>query len=154
MATQYTAGLTSGQVLTAATMNSIGAAWETWTPTVTQGTTTFGISVVSGSARYTRIQKLVIAKAYIQITSGTGQLSTPLRISLPINNNGIDGAFGNAWIYDSSIATAYHAIALWWNTSSVAFAGDWSGGGTFGTNPATQATTNDYINALMIYEAA
>ena len=154
MATQYTAGITQGQNWTAAIANQIGAAWETWTPIVRQGTTTFGISVVSGSARYTRIQKLVIAKAYIQITSGTGQLSTPFRVSLPINNNGVDGAFGNAWIYDSSIATAYHAIALWYDSSSVVFAGDWSGGGTFGTVPATQVTTNDYINALMIYEAA
>lgn len=33
MATQWTAGTTSGQVLTAATLNTIGAAWETWTPT-------------------------------------------------------------------------------------------------------------------------
>ena len=31
MATQWTAGTTSGQVLTAATLNTIGAVWETWT---------------------------------------------------------------------------------------------------------------------------
>jgi len=39
MATQYTAGLTAGQVLTAATMNQIGAAWETWTPALTASNT-------------------------------------------------------------------------------------------------------------------
>lgn len=154
MATQYTAGLAQGQVLTADIMNQIGAAWETWTPTVTQGTTTFGLSVVGGSARYTRIQKLVVAKAYIAITSGTGQASAPLRINLPIANNGVDGAFGNAWIYDASAATAYHAICLWVSSTTVSFAGDWSGGGTFGQIPAIQFATNDYINVLMTYEAA
>ena len=35
MATQWTAGTTAGQILTAATLNTIGAAWETWTPAPT-----------------------------------------------------------------------------------------------------------------------
>jgi len=39
MATQWTAGTTSGQVLTAATLNTIGAVWETWTPALTASTT-------------------------------------------------------------------------------------------------------------------
>ena len=39
MATQWTAGTVSGQVLTAATLNTIGAAWVDYTPTLTQGVT-------------------------------------------------------------------------------------------------------------------
>ena len=72
MATQYTAGLSSGQVLTAATMNSIGAAWETWTPTVTSsgGTLT---TVTVNKARYAQIQKIVFGQIDFTITAiGTG----------------------------------------------------------------------------------
>ena len=55
MATQYTAGLVQGQKNTAAIMNSIGAAFETYTPTWT------GITVgnATQSFRYGRINKLV-----------------------------------------------------------------------------------------------
>ena len=83
MATQYTAGLTTGQVLTAATMNSIGAAWETWTPTVaaTAGTITAG-SVTR--AKYTRIDKLVICDfSYLITTAGTAA-GASLTTTLPI----------------------------------------------------------------------
>lgn len=134
--------------------SDIGSSWLTWTPVLSQGTTTFGISIVGGTARYSQINKVVIAKAYVQVTSGTGQLSQAFRCTLPVPNNGSDGVFGNAWIYDSSSATAYNAINLWLDANRVVFAGDWSGGGTFGIVPAIQVTTNDYINLLCIYEAA
>jgi hypothetical protein len=39
MATQWTAGTTSGQVLTAATLNTIGAVAVDYTPTLTQSAT-------------------------------------------------------------------------------------------------------------------
>ena len=72
MAVQWTAGTTSGQVLTAATLNTIGAAWETWTPTVTAQTGSFTTVTVS-LARYGRINKLVYAEIDFTITSiGTG----------------------------------------------------------------------------------
>ncbi len=57
MATQYTAGLTT-QVLTSAIMNSIGATWETWTPTVTASAGTITSATVT-LARYARIQNIV-----------------------------------------------------------------------------------------------
>ena len=82
MATQYTAGLTTGQVLTAATMNSIGAAWETWTPAFrsTGGTIT---SLTVNYARYARIQKTVFARIDVLITTiGTG--TGVLRFDLPV----------------------------------------------------------------------
>ena len=39
MATQWTAGTTAGQVLTAATLNTIGAATQSYTPAWTGSTT-------------------------------------------------------------------------------------------------------------------
>jgi hypothetical protein len=82
MATQWTAGTTSGQVLTAATLNTIGAAWETWTPTVTAGTGTI-TTVGTVTCRYARINKIVMCKYDVAITTnGTG--GTYVRLTLPI----------------------------------------------------------------------
>ena len=69
MATQYTAGLTTGEVLTAATMNSIGAAWETWTPTLFSGAGQATTSTATG--RYSLINKLATIHVFLQ-ASGAG----------------------------------------------------------------------------------
>lgn len=82
MATQYTAGLTTGQVLTASTMNSIGAAWETWTPTITASVGTFTTTVVN-TAQYGRINKIIFGKLDVSITT-VGTASGALRFTLPV----------------------------------------------------------------------
>jgi hypothetical protein len=83
MATQYTGGLVTGQVLTAATMNSIGAAWEVWTPTVTAGTGTI-TTVGTVTCRYAQIQKVVFCKYDVSITTnGTG--ATYINLTLPVS---------------------------------------------------------------------
>ena len=81
MATQYTAGLTTGQVLTAATMNSIGAAWETWTPTYSASAGAF-TTITTVTARYSLIQK--ICTLHIQATVTTlGTASGFMTFTLP-----------------------------------------------------------------------
>ena len=152
MATQYTAGIVPGQKWTAAIANQIGAAWETWTPVVKQGTTTFGVTV--NSAKYCRIQKLVIANAGITIASGTGQAAQPVTMSYPINHLWVGfQVTGSAWIYDNSAATAYAAIANGNAADAASFFGDWSGGTTWGNTPNIQFTTGDQIRAYFVYEA-
>ena len=84
MATQYTGGLSTGQVLTAATMNSIGATWETWTPTISASTGTF-TTVSVNLARYGRIGKLVYGQIDVSITS-LGTASGILIFTLPITS--------------------------------------------------------------------
>lgn len=85
MATQYTAGLSAGQVLTAGTMNSIGAAWESWTPTVTSETGTLTTTTVN-VAKYCRINKLFIGEIDITINNaGTG--GSYLRFTTPSGMN-------------------------------------------------------------------
>lgn len=69
MATQYTAGQISGQVLTAATMNSIGAAYETWTPQLWSGATQATTSKANGF--YARINKIAIVHCQM-VASGAG----------------------------------------------------------------------------------
>ena len=86
MATQYTAGLTTGQVLTAATMNSSGAAWENWAPTITasSGTITSGSTT---SARYMQIQKLVIGRLQYSVTTAGTAAGAFLIFTLPITGS-------------------------------------------------------------------
>jgi hypothetical protein len=55
MATQWTAGLTSGSTLSANTLNTIGAVWEAYTPALNAWT--LGNGTITG--RYCRVQKLV-----------------------------------------------------------------------------------------------
>lgn len=82
MATQYTGGQVAGGVLTAATLNSIGAAWETWTPTVSAASGTITSSTIQ-SARYARINKIVTGQITFTITNvGTGT-GSPI-FTLPI----------------------------------------------------------------------
>ena len=72
MATQFTGGLTVGELLTAAEMNSIGAAWETWTPNFRPESGAWTTSTTT-AARYGRIGKLLYGQAGITINAvGTG----------------------------------------------------------------------------------
>lgn len=85
MATQYTAGLTQGQKLTAATMNQIGAVWETWTPSVTSNSGTITASTVN-TARYCQFQKTIIGIIDITITTAGTAAGNQLQFTLPISS--------------------------------------------------------------------
>ena len=83
MATQWTAGLTDNTVLPASTLNQIGAAWETWTPTFTPTSGTITTASLT-RARYCQIQKLVIARFEYQITTAGTAAGAFLDFTLPI----------------------------------------------------------------------
>lgn len=150
MATQYTAGLTAGQVLTAATMNQIGAAWETWAPVVAQPG---GIAGTVNFARYTRIQKLVIGTFSIAIT-GAGTAGNALSISLPITANTLTAVHGSGLLYDASATTMYNGT--FYNVTSTAawFIGDWASVGVWGTIPGLGIANGDVWRGTFVYEAA
>ena len=82
MATQWTAGLTDNTVLPAATLNTIGAAWETWTPTYSASSGSF-TTITTNAARYCRIQKLVIVHINATVTS-VGTASGFMQFTLPV----------------------------------------------------------------------
>lgn len=115
MATQYTAGLTTGQVLTAATMNSIGAAWETWTPTITASTGTF-TTITVNRARYGLINKIVIGTIDFTVTSIGTASGTP-RFTLPITASGY-AAGGGIGSYRETDVTGIIGITSLFNTTS------------------------------------
>jgi hypothetical protein len=64
-------------------MNSIGATWETWTPTVTAtaGTITTGATVL---ARYARVNKLVFVDFDYSITTAGTAAGASLIFTLPV----------------------------------------------------------------------
>ena len=160
MATQYTAGLTTGEVLTAATMNSIGAAWETFTPTWTGSSTNPVIGNGTLVGKYLRIQKLVIAQYAIVAGSTTTFGSGVYEFSYPITPLAFQYAYvaiGGGYILDSSAANAYTVAANPRNGSTTKFGLRYTGAGFFGdvqnSTPFTFANT-DVITFTIEYEAA
>lgn len=132
MATQYTAGLTTGQVLTAATMNSIGAVYETWTPNVRPETGAWTTGVLE-YARYGRIQNLVYGYLYYRITAfGTGNNNvlfdlpvTMRNVTLPVSiGGGRESQASGDWINVFANGTTQGVIRRY-NNTSVANGNNW-----------------------------
>jgi len=114
MATQWTAGTTSGQVLTAATLNTIGAAAESYTPALTAVTTnpTLGTGSFQGGS-YQLLQKRAFVEGAIYFGSsgaaaGTGsyRISVPSAVSIKSNNAPI----GFGLFYDSSAGFIFYPM--------------------------------------------
>jgi len=154
MATQYTAGLTTGQVLTAATMNSIGAAWESYTPTWKGGATT--ITKTINYAKYCQINKLVIVQISLTATgagAANGRITCTYPSGLvPANNSGYR-PLGSIMLTDTGTAF-YGSTAVVYDSTS--FSGlyynvvDYIG--TAG--PALTIASNDRFEATIMYEVA
>ena len=104
MATQWTAGTTSGQVLTAATLNTIGAAWETYTPawTSTGVAPAIGNGTISGN--WARINKIAFVNIFVVMGSTTTYGNGNYRFSVPtgVTISGNQTHVGTALLYDAS----------------------------------------------------
>ena len=151
MATQYTAGLSVGQVLTAATMNSIGAEWETWTPAVVQNG---AVTSTNNLGRYTRINKLVIAVARVTVT-GTGTANNTVTLSLPLTaNNNSAQVIGSGFIYDASANRIDLVTAEVATATTIRFYRDGAAANSFwGIDPNVALANGDSISLSVWYEA-
>jgi hypothetical protein len=146
MATQYTAGLSSGEVLTAATMNSIGAAWETYAPTITNYVPS------ASTSKYTRINKLVIWEFNSSVSTATaGEISFTLPVTAATTITQV-GARNYGLFYDASAADSYILAAFIPTTTTVKF---------FFANNLTPSVLSgallavtDEVSFTLIYEAA
>ena len=155
MATQWTAGTTSGQVLTAATLNTIGAAWETYTPALTASTTNPTLGTGSSvSGRYGQVNKIVCGQGQINFgTAGVAAGSGLYFVSLPIQAQSSGKVIGQFQFYDSSAFavyigtlisdTVFRSLMYYNNPASV----------TSNAAPFTWAA-NDFIRYTFQYEAA
>jgi hypothetical protein len=151
MATQWTAGTTSGQVLTAATLNTIGATSETFTPTIvgnTSGSVTIGNGTLTGT--YIRLQKLVVVNYTLSWGSTTSSTTVGLWLfSVPVGNALRGNAFGR--ITDAG-ATYYRVTGLASSNKMVLQATD-TGNEVQNNTPMVWAT-NDFLTATFIYETS
>ena len=141
MATQYNGGLISGQILTAATMNSIGATWETWSPTYTASSGSF-TTVTTNLARYMRIQKMVTAQIMFTITT-IGTASGRPFFTLPITATSIfQIPLGP---YRETATTGLIGVVSWENTTTAVLQ-------RYDNN--THLTASNVYAATFTYEAA
>ena len=143
MATQWTAGLTDNTVLPASTLNRIGAAWETWTPTMgaSAGTITSGTLI---RARYAQIQKIVFARLEYSITTAGTAAGAALTFTLPIlpATYEVGGAIGSGREY---ISVGFQLEAMWISGTS---------GRISDYNNAGWIQNNRGANVFLMYEAA
>lgn len=156
MATQYTAGLTAGQILTAATMNSIGAAWETYTPTWT--------SITLGNAtqdfRYCRINKLVVVQGQLTFGSTTVMTAATPTFTFPFTASRASVLkVGDANLYDASADVGYLGVVLSISTTA-GYLYCYNSSVNYLTTAAIQPTVpytwavSDRIAVNVVYEAA
>ena len=148
MATQWTAGTTSGQVLTAATLNTIGAAWVDYTPTLTQSAT---VTKTINHARYCQIQKLIVVELFLTCTSA-GTASNGVRVGLPIAAKSSGASLGAGLIYDASANFMYNILPYQFDANTSAFF--YQTGSEFGASPAVTLANTDQIRLKLTYEAA
>ena len=143
MATQWNYDFSPGEVLTAGVMDSLGAVWETWTPTITASAGAFG-GVTITQARYARIQKIIIGYLAVKIT-GMGTATGGLNFSLP-----------------ATLRTGYSAGASWGTWREFAAVGDTgvvspltaTTAGLFLYNNGAYLALNREFGATFMYEAA
>ena len=147
MATQWTAGTVAGEVLTSTKLNTIGAAWVDYTPTLTQGVT---VTKTVAQARYCQFQKTIIGQVLLNVTS-TGTASTAVAIGLPVAVRSGTPMVGSGYIYDASTNVMYNCT---FTGSASIINGFYQTGFNFGVSPAITLTTSDQLSIQFSYEIA
>lgn len=148
----------SGDVLTAANLNEIGA-WQDYTPTWTGSVTDPDVGAGSLDGRYCQINDLVVGQVYIQTGSGYDRgegyygVSTPVTPLTSGNNNAI---CGQAWLYDSSGNVAdYLMLRLApGSTNLQGYLIDKSGSFAWAHNNPFTVGQNDQMRLMFTYRAS
>jgi hypothetical protein len=162
MATQWTAGTTDGQVLTAATLNTIGAVGVSYVPALTAVTTnpTLGTSSFA-DGRYQLIQKRAFVEGAIYFgtsgaAAGTGdyRISVPSAVSIRSNNSPI----GYGLFYDASAGYTFYplqAFIISPTTFSLVVASPaYTAGSVLSATVPVVPTNSDQIRFTLCYEVA
>jgi len=121
MATQWTADVSSGQVLTAAKRQEIGAVSETFTPTWTASTTNPTLNNGTLSGRYFRLNKMIFCQIFLQFGSTTAAGSGSYRWALPVTARTPIATFlsiGSGRFYDASTFTATLTTVIFGGTTT------------------------------------
>jgi hypothetical protein len=154
MATQWTAGTVPGQILTAATLNTIGAVWETYIPTWTASVTNPSVGAGFIEGRYCRLQTLVIATGYIIPGVGWSAGSGNYRVALPVTARSMNSSIGYATLLDASAGyIGYFGIATQQSTTNAEFRIG-NGANVWSPTVPIPLAQSDQMRFTLIYEAA
>jgi hypothetical protein len=108
---------TSGQVLTAAELNTAGA-WQAYTPTWTQSV---AITKTVNWARYTQLGKWVHVSIKMTAT-GAGTANNKILVGLPVNASADNYLMGTAYFYRVPVFNMGHPLFVTYDSAStVAF---------------------------------
>jgi len=146
----------AGNTLTAAELNSIGEAWTSYTPTITQGVT---VTNTIQYAKYTIVNKIVFVSVALKCTSA-GTAGSVINISLPVTAATGGGDFGTpigaGGFFDLSALAQYSGtVAQNGTTQMWMFADIGSGGGSlFGQFPGVTCANGDCVFFQAVYQAA
>jgi hypothetical protein len=149
MATQWTAqGISAGAVLPAATLQSIGAVWVDYTPTLTQSAT---VTKTINHARYCQIQKTVIVQIFLTVT-GAGTASQIVAVGLPFTAKNTSAFIGSGFVYDASANFMYNILPT--ADAGPTFTMFYQTGNNFGSSPAVTLANTDQLRFQLAYEIA
>jgi hypothetical protein len=153
---------TSGQILTAAQMNSIGEAWIAYTPSWVSGGVAPAIGNGSLTGQYTQVNKMVFGRMFLVAGSttvfGTGSYNFGLPVAAKIQSN-FAAILSEGYLYDSNVGNAYKASATYIAGSGTTFRPQVYSNASqafqviSSTTPVTLAI-NDEISISFCYEAA
>lgn len=136
-------------MLQAATLNSIGAVWESYTPTLTQSVT---VTKTINNARYARLQKIIICDIALTCTSA-GTAANEVAVGLPIATLATTNRqIGSGFVYDASAGFVYQVQAYNATTTTAKFFYQAPFG--WGFSPNIALASSDQIRMLFTYEAA
>jgi hypothetical protein len=130
--------------------------WVSFTPSATQGGAAIGVDVAIG--RYAVVNKLVMCHFVIDF-NGTGVAGNRIEVTLPITALSSSArVIGTGYFWDASATDIIRAVPLQYSTTKVAFLTNTGTSLTsyLGTTngPAVTIADNDFLSALIFYEAA
>lgn len=127
-------------------------AWTSYTPQVDQGTTNISKTVNYG--KYTRLGRTITFNFTLTMVNA-GTSGQPVQISIPVSASAATAITGSGIIFDTSTSTSYAGV---FNASlaggPVTLRGDWSGTGSWGSQPVLALASGDTIYGSITYEAA
>jgi hypothetical protein len=157
MATQWTAGLSDGQILTAGKLNEIGASGNVYTPQWTASTTNPVLNNGTISGTWVRINKWIFGQIFIVVGSATNVGVGFYRFSVPVAIAGNNTLCADLHLLDGSAGyVAYNGFGIPVVAGGTTMEFRTHGAGTF-TNavplPGGLGNT-DQIRIRFFYEAA
>lgn len=155
MATQWTAGLSDGNILTAAQLNTIGASGNVYTPTWTATTTNPIINNGSISGTWLQVNKWVFGQIFIVVGSFTNVGAGFYRFSVPVGISGNTVLAADLHLLDGSAGyTAYNGFGLPVFAGGTLIEFRTHGAGTFTNAVPIPLGNTDQIRIRFFYEAA